>query len=328
MVAGGFAGYRGDAGGSAGLKILSSNPSNIELAAKAILRGELVVVPTETVYGLAANALSPEAVQSIFVAKQRPSWNPLIVHVSGSEMANEVGGASLEATAMMERFWPGPLSLVLPDRGRVAPAVLAGGSTVAVRQSSHTVLQQLVSDCGVPLAAPSANLFTRLSPTRAEDISEEILENVFCVLDGGPCEVGIESTVLDLTVTPPEVLRLGHISIEQIQEMLPSAVLGKRGGNAVKSPGQSLLHYSPQTPTRLITHSEAERVATEQPGRNDLVKVEKKDSAAYAKYLYATLSEMDRKGLPMIYIEAPPVTAEWAAVWDRLRRLTTSSGEL
>ncbi len=328
MVARGYAGRRGDAGGSASLKILWPSPENIELAAKAILRGELVVVPTETVYGLAANALDPDAVQSIFVAKQRPSWNPLIVHVSGPEMANQVGDVSLEATTMMERFWPGPLSLVLPDRGRVAAAVRAGGSTVAVRQSSHPVLQQLVLACGVPLAAPSANLFTRLSPTRAEDISDQILKNVFCVLDGGRCEVGIESTVLDLTVTPPEVLRLGHISIGQIQEMLPSAGFGKKSSNAVKSPGQSELHYSPQTSTHLVTHSETEGLAAEQPGRNDLVRVENNDSATYAKFLYATLSEMDRKGLPMIYIEAPPVTAEWAAVWDRLRRLTTSSGEL
>lgn len=294
---------------------------NLQLCAEAILRGELVVVPTETVYGLAANALDPNAVERIYEVKRRPSWNPLIVHVNGIDMASTVGDVDQDAFLKLARaFWPGPLSIVVRSRGVVAERVTSGGKTVALRHPRHPVLCDLIERCGVPLAAPSANIFTRLSPTRAADVDPEILSQVFGVLDGGDCEIGIESTVVDLTSWIPNVLRLGDISLEDIRECLGVTPTFSSPESTTPSPGTHPVHYAPKGEVRLVTPEEAKQLLNIAPSRSDVIEYQGQDPKSYAKGLYSRLAEMDRLNLNPIYIVRPPDMAEWSAVWDRLRR--------
>ncbi|MCH2603650.1 MAG: threonylcarbamoyl-AMP synthase, partial [Pedosphaera sp.] len=184
-------------------------------------QGQLVAIPTETVYGLAANALSPEAVNRVFNAKGRPANNPLIVHVESAEMARScVSAWPSAADRLAEVFWPGPLSIVLPKADLVPDIVTAGGETVAVRCPAHPVMLAVLSRCGFPLAAPSANLSNQVSPTRARHVAEQLADRIPMILDGGACEVGIESTVVDLTGESATVLRPGMVSPEQIRDVL------------------------------------------------------------------------------------------------------------
>jgi len=275
--------------------------------ASALRRGELVVMPTETVYGLAANALAPAAVARIFSLKGRPANNPLIVHTDDPmTVATEI---SSDAQKLMDAFWPGPLTLVLPKRPDVPDAVTAGLPTVAVRFPAHPLAQDLIRESGLPLAAPSANRFTEVSPTRAEDVSDAIRAGVFAVLDGGPCDVGIESTIISL-VGEPTVLRLGQISREQIEACLAREI-GVRLKGDITAPGMHPRHYSPTTPIRLV--------AQLQPGEEG---IRLTDPIAFAHNLYAELHRLDRLGLAEILIEEPPKTREWDAIWDRLNRAT------
>lgn len=273
-------------------------------AALALRRGELVVMPTETVYGLAGNALDPSAGAKIFALKGRPANNPLIVHTLDplSVATDLCGGQSL-----LEKFWPGPLTLVLPKREHVPDAVTAGLTTVAVRMPDHPVALELLRESGLPLAAPSANKFTQISPTRAEDVSPEIRAGVFAVLDGGPCRVGIESTILSL-VGKPTILRLGDISKSEIEEVLGREVAIRTQGE-IAAPGMHPRHYAPSTPVTLVE---------ELAGREGIALTG--GPAEYAAQLYARLQALDLRGLDAIYVEMPPETPEWAAVRDRLIR--------
>lgn len=277
-----------------------------------------MVVPTETVYGLAANGLSESAVAGIFAAKGRPAHHPLILHVAHLEdLPKVVAEWPEEARRLAEAFWPGPLTLILPRTPAVPDAVTAGGDTVGVRIPAHPVALRLIDAVGGPLAMPSANPFTRLSPTRAEDVELPGID----VLDGGPCAVGIESTVVDLAHGAPRVLRPGGVPREAIEAALRTDVpLAEAVGLA---PGQHARHYSPRTPVRFVDRLHDEpglgfgRIAG--PGQRSLPL----DPRAAAISLYAALHDLDAAGHPEIAIERPPDGPAWEAVRDRLRRATT-----
>jgi len=289
----------------------------IDRAAAVIRSGGLVAFPTETVYGLGANALDPTAVARIFAAKGRPATNPVIVHVADvAEVGNVVADWPATAAALAGRFWPGPLTLVLP-RGRAVPDVVtAGGLTVAVRCPAHAVARALIRAAGVPIAAPSANRSTELSPTRADHVLKGLNGRIDLVLDGGTCSGGIESTVVDVTEKQVRILRPGLIT----EPMLEAVVgpLGERGPAAgiARSPGQMAKHYSPRTPIVLVAAGAARPAGERVVVMRDLPA----DPTGYAAVLYARLHELDGKGFDQIVIELPPDTAEWAGVRDRLIR--------
>ena len=287
---------------------------SVARAAELIRAGRLVAFPTETVYGLGANALDPEAVARIFEAKGRPRTSPLIVHVATIEMARELAAEWPDtAEALSARYWPGPLTLVVPKRPIVPDIVTAGLPTVALRIPAHPVALELIRASGVPIAAPSANRFTELSPTTAAHVPEALADYT---LDGGPACVGIESTVLSLAGTPT-LLRPGVIPQTELEAIIgPIATAAAPvADTAHASPGMHERHYRPRTPLYLgeaPRHGRGVylRIGREMPG----------DPKAYAAGLYETLHRLDAQGLDWIAVEPPPATAEWAGVLDRLRR--------
>src|SRR2546425_3488335 len=218
-------------------------------AAELLRAGELVALPTETVYGLAANALDAQAVARIFEVKGRPAHNPVIVHVASEEMARRtVADWPSLAEQLAESFWPGALTLVLPRSLAIPDIVTAGGTTVAVRWPSHLVIQAVIRACGFPLAAPSANLSGRISPTTVQHVLKSLGDKIDMIVDGGPSQVGLESTVLDLTIAPPRVLRPGTIPAESLRAVVGevrSAEPGVRNGALLRSPGLLPRHYAP-----------------------------------------------------------------------------------
>ncbi|MBN1520294.1 MAG: threonylcarbamoyl-AMP synthase [Spirochaetales bacterium] len=232
--------------------LLSDSPGDLETAARAIRNGLLVAIPTETVYGLGANAWDTRALARVFEAKERPAFDPLIVHVAEPAGASEVADTTVFlARELMERFWPGPLTLVLPKKPEVPDLATSGLDTVAVRCPAHPVARKIISLSGVPVAAPSANPFGRLSPTRASHVADWLGERVDYIVDGGPCSVGVESTVLDLSAEPPLVLRPGGLSLEAIREVAPTVELFDRSTTSPRAPGQLPSHYAPRKPLRL-----------------------------------------------------------------------------
>jgi L-threonylcarbamoyladenylate synthase len=284
--------------------------SRISQAAELLRAGKLVAFPTETVYGLGANALDAAAVERIFEAKGRPHSSPLIVHVASIDAARELAREWPEAAERLaRRFWPGPLSIVVPKLPIVPDVVTAGLPSVGLRMPAHPVALELLHAAGVPVAAPSANAFTRLSPTTAEHVRAGLGNKVDLIVDGGPCTVGIESTVISFAAPVPRILRPGMISQPEIE-----AVIGPvEAGAGAESPGQHPKHYSPKT-----------RVVRDMPssGRGFSLKLADMpaDPAAYAEALYRRLHELDTEGYDWIWVEMPPDTPEWAGVRDRLTR--------
>jgi L-threonylcarbamoyladenylate synthase len=321
---------------------LSVNSSSIARAAEVLRGGGLVAFPTETVYGLGANALDAAAVARIFEAKGRPANNPLIVHIGD---ATQVGQVVADwpniAETLAKHFWPGPLTLVLPKRPEVPSIVTAGGATVAVRIPAHPVALALLRGAGVPVAAPSANRSSQLSPTCAEHVRRSLDGRLDVILDGGPTPGGIESTVLDLTTIPPRLLRPGLLQIAEIEAVIGAV---QRHGMSVSemalpSPGMLPRHYAPRTP--LICVEENERQAldalleTEQriglltfrsttAPKGGVVYALRNDPVAAAAQLYAALHRLDDMQLDRIAVELPPDVEEWSAIRDRLRRASAS----
>ncbi|MGL4550066.1 MAG: L-threonylcarbamoyladenylate synthase [Gemmataceae bacterium] len=304
-------------------------PADLATAAALLRAGRLVAFPTETVYGLGADALDEAAVRRIFEAKGRPSHNPLIVHVAGPDQAAQVAHWSDAAALLARRFWPGPLTLVLPRRGPVPDAVTGGGPTVAVRQPDHPLALALLAAAGVPLAAPSANRSGRLSPTTADHVLADLDGRIDAVLDGGPTSAGIESTVLDLSGPTPRLLRPGPILPAALEALVGPVGRGVPPAvGALPSPGMLERHYAPRTPLTLAADDGAAllgeggglltHLGTAPPG----VTVERlpADAAGYAAGLYAALHRLDRLGLTRIVVAAPPDGEAWLAVRDRLRR--------
>ena len=326
---------------------LPADDPPLRRAAEIIRSGGLVAFPTETVYGLGADATNDAAVRKIFEAKGRPSSDPLIVHVGSAADIEKVAAAVPEAvTPLAAELWPGPLTLVVP-RGAAIPAVVsAGRDTVAVRVPSHPVALALIRRAGVPIAAPSANLFSRPSPTRAEHVLEDLDGRIDLILDGGPATVGVESTVLDLTVDPPEALRPGGVPLERLTAILGEVRFRPRvaeAGRAQSSPGQLLKHYSPQAEVVLCGRgrdrlralagqrvAKGERVAALlfDEDRDALAglpveaaSLGSKDSPKEAAgRLFDELRRLDRLGVDVILARAPEKEGLGLAVWDRLFR--------
>lgn len=318
---------------------LAPEPGRIARAAEILRSGGLVAFPTETVYGLGANALDPAAVARIFTAKGRPATNPLIVHVATIEQARDVtAGWPETAQRLAERFWPGPLTLVLPKNATVPDVVTAGGPTVAVRVPRHPVALALLNAACLPLAAPSANRSTKLSPTRAEHVLRDLAEHIDLILDAGPTPGGLESTVLDLTTQPPRLLRPGLVSpaeIESIVGPIKRPVAPAAPAEPLRSPGLLGRHYAPRAPLECVSDDGRQRVqelceqglrvgwltfTNEEAPQGVQQIVMPRDALAYAARFYAALHELDQRGVDRIVVALPPQSEDWLAIHDRLQR--------
>lgn len=295
-------------------------PTDAELqhAAELIREGGLVAFPTETVYGLGANALDPDAVRRIFEAKGRPWASPLIVHVSDEAMARALTAEwPVMARRLAGKFWPGPLTLVVKKAPIVPDVVTASLDSVGIRMPFHPIALQLIRTAGVPIAAPSANRFSELSPTTADHVRESLADRVDLILDGGPTTVGIESTVVSLHRTPPVVLRPGMITKEQVEEA--TGVRFENEANIpeiIESPGQHPRHYAPRT--RLVLLEQGSRPPE---GKGKLLRLPL-NPMEFAASLYAELHKADGEGWDWIAIQRPEETPEWAGILDRLQRAT------
>jgi L-threonylcarbamoyladenylate synthase len=324
----------------------------VKRAAELLRAGELVGVPTETVYGLAANAWNADAVLRIFEVKRRPPRNPIIVHVASLEMARRcVSHWPPLADKFAAAFWPGPLTLVLPRSREIPDVVTAGGPTVGVRWPSHPFIQAVIQACGFPLAAPSANVSNQISPTNAGHVFKDLNGRIPLIVDGGQSQVGIESTVLDLACSPPRLLRPGMIHVESLLAVMGEGTIQTGAPNSsgaetlLRSPGQLPKHYSPKARLILVHWRNEEDLAAKLAGcsvpsekihviahhiiplRQKLgrVSVIPHDAEAFARALYAELHQCDEAGAELIVVETPPDTAEWRAITDRLTRAAGSS---
>jgi L-threonylcarbamoyladenylate synthase len=305
------------------------SPELLESAGRRLREGELVAFPTETVYGLGADATQADAVRSVFVTKGRPSTDPLIVHVVDEAAAREVVADWPDAAGRLaRRFWPGPLTLVLPRGGMVVPTVGGGRPTVAVRVPAHPVALGLLRAAGVPVAAPSANRFGRISPTEGAHVVEELGGSVPVVLDAGPTPLGVESTVVDLTGERPALLRPGALTLEDLEgELGPLEHRERRviaADAPAASPGQLSAHYAPSTPVVLVEADgstvDALRAALAATGHRAEVLALPDTAARAAVELYASLRRADRPDLDVLVVRAFPGAGMGRAVNDRLFR--------
>lgn len=317
----------------------------VERAAASLRAGELVAVPTETVYGLAANALDARAVAAIYRVKGRPARNPIIVHVASEAMARDcVAEWPASAAALARAFWPGPLTLVLPKAPHIPDVVTAGGPTVGVRWPRHPFMQALIQRCGFPLAAPSANLSNRVSPTTAAHVRQQLEGRIPLIVDGGPCAVGIESTVAALDGASYRILRPGMIHETSLAAVLRAAPANGAAADDLQgplaSPGRLPRHYAPHAQV-LVWRWENETELRErlagagadpkrtyvlahsrppQPSGWLEVSLAPRDAEAYARALYAELHRADLRHARWLVVEEPPQEAPWLAIHDRLRR--------
>ncbi len=305
-------------------KALLPMSTQIKSAAMSIREGKLVVMPTETVYGLAANAFDEQAVNQTFELKGRPNDNPLIVHINDHAMLDQLGqNIPVYAVRLAEALWPGPLTLVVEKRSVVPSAVTGGKETVAIRMPSHPLALSLIEEAQVPITAPSANPFMQISPTRYADIDPSIVRGVAAVLDGGPCEVGLESTVVDCTQSAPRILRPGKVTPQEVARISGVEVMLAETGERI-SPGLYARHYAPVTPVILVDTiaPEATGITFDVPHNLKQIRMSR-DPEVFGRELYATLKSLDRLKAPEIQIERPPMTEEWTAIWDRLRKAST-----
>lgn len=333
--------------------LTTETPEKFQLAlnraTEILSAGGIVALPTETVYGLAANALDESAVSRIYEAKGRPAHNPVIVHVSDTDMAHRHAAEWPEmAGRLAERFWPGPLTLVTQRSADIPDIVTAGGETVGLRHPRHGFFEAVMRACGFPLAAPSANASNRLSPTSAVHVLNQLDGRIPLIIDGGPCPVGIESTVVDVTGARPIVLRPGMIRADEIEK---AAAIGAGADETeampesgpLKSPGQLSRHYSPRAETIAFQWgnvSELRSLAEQQginPRRTVLISFERNDEEASnwlsvarlpsdpekaARDFYALLHAADESGADWIVLQSPPAEPQWRAITDRIQRAT------
>ncbi len=308
--------------------ILEPTLANLGVAAAALREGRLVAFPTETVYGLGGDATSDRAVAAIYAAKGRPSFNPLIVHVGSFTAAGKLVEMTPQAEILARRFWPGALTLVLPRKPRCGLSLLvsAGLDSAAIRVPAHPAAQGLLLMAGLPLAAPSANPSGKMSPTRAEHVAATLGDKVAMIIDGGPCKVGIESTVVSLLNATPRILRPGGITAEQLGEALQMTVEAGAEAGPLHSPGQLESHYAPVLPLRLnavsVEAGEALLAFGAKPpaaalSRNLSASGDLEEAAAN---LFAMLRELDRPDLTRIAVMPIPETGLGVAINDRLRR--------
>ncbi len=341
--------------------VTTIHPASQDLtpAVQLLAAGELVAFPTETVYGLGADARSDDAVQKIYAAKGRPSGNPIIVHVADTAAARDAVAAgewSAAAESLAATFWPGPLTLILPRGPGISTVVSAGRDSLALRCPAHPVAQKLLKAFGGPIAAPSANRSGFTSPTTARHVLAELDGRIPLILDGGPSQVGLESTVLDLTSAPPKILRPGAITAEMLMPVIgPVETLHTvvdQSDSAI-SPGQHSRHYAPRTPAYRVTREDWARCAPNPQGFAAMLAAAGKnivlitddpaltfppphetmllprDPAAYAQKLYASLRAADELNMVAILILVPEhIDGLWSAIHDRIRRATRPYGEL
>lgn len=324
-----------------------TDPQAIAEAARRIQAGELVGFPTETVYGLGADASSDKAVAGIFAAKGRPSDHPLIVHVADAAQVNDYAAAVPPfAARLIKAFWPGPLTVILPRKPGVAAAAAGGQDSIGLRCPSHPVALAFLKACNTGVAGPSANRFGRVSPTTAQHVQQEFGDGLL-VLDGGPCDVGIESSIVDCTRGRPVLLRPGVLTPAQLEAACGEAVLGKDEfeqealGDAPRASGTLEAHYAPNAKLRLmdagpiqtaldLLGADAAHIAVY---ARSIVRIKSEkvlyrrmpdDALATAQQLFAVLRDFDAKGVKLIWVENPPPGAEWDGVRDRLGRAAAS----
>lgn len=325
--------------------------ADIDQAVSILRKGGIVAFPTETVYGLGADATNAAAVRKVFAVKGRPATNPVIVHVAEIAIAKRYAASWPEAAQKLaDKFWPGPLTLVLPKVDSIATAVTAGKKTVGLRAPDHPVAAQLLRAVDGAIIGPSANRSTRVSPTTAQHVADELGPKIDMILDGGPCKVGIESSVIDLSVSPPMLLRPGMVSRYQIEAIIGSIDVfeGSVASHvAASSPGLQSVHYAPITPTYRFERKNAARVAqwcgkspeksviilrlgaaaSEDPilqslSMNQRQMIMPVNPTDYARQMYAALRHADRQNPAAIWLEMPGDEPQWFAVRDRLFRAT------
>jgi L-threonylcarbamoyladenylate synthase len=312
----------------------ADDPADISVAGRLLREGKLVAVPTETVYGLAADATDPDAVAGIFTAKGRPRTHPLIVHVGSVEQLPEwASEVPSWVGPLVDVFWPGPLTLLL-DRNPSRPDIVTGGlPTIGLRMPAHPALLQLLRAHRLAVAAPSANRYQKLSPTSAAQVMASLAGRIDAVLDGGPCAVGTESTILRVAADRAEILRAGPISAAMLQEHLPVPVHAP-AEHAVSVPGNQRVHYQPDAPIQLVSTAELEMLLQHTPaetgclfytaelqglGRGLSIRMPHEDRG-YRRALYGALHQLDREGVSRILVELPPLDPEWLDIRDRLQR--------
>ena len=318
-------------------------PADITQAAATLRAGKLVAFPTETVYGLGADASNPEAIKKVFAAKGRPHDHPLIVHIATSaQLSDWARDIPPAAHTLAKTFWPGPLTLILKRAKGVSDLITGGQGTVALRVPAHPAAQALLQSFGGGVVGPSANRFGRVSATTAEHVRQEFGDAVDCILDGGACDVGIESTIVDLSGDKPALLRPGIITAAQIESALGTS-LNAPSAQSPRAPGTLEKHYAPRTPVMLVEGDlidelarsfarQGKRVAVlarnaRQPLIDKLTWIAAPEApAGYAHDLYANLRQLDATGCDVMLVEEPPLAIEWAAVRDRLGRAAAGAG--
>jgi L-threonylcarbamoyladenylate synthase len=302
----------------------------LKRAAEILRQGGLVAFPTETVYGLGADASSEKAIARLYAVKRRPAGHPVIVHFLNADQAFAwAQGVPEAARELATRFWPGPLTLILRRSGKAQDFVTGGQDTVGLRVPSHPVAQALLKEFGGAIAAPSANRFGMVSPTTAAHVRQDLGADVELVLEGGPSEVGIESTIVDVSGAAPVLLRPGRISKQELESAI--GTVNEKTASSPRHSGGLERHYAPRTPARLVPAHALDReiskgksiavLAFSRPDeRVDFWLRMPREPQAYAQKLYAALRELDGAECELILVEAPPESAEWAAVRDRLKR--------
>jgi len=330
------------------MKPIFADDAAIDYAANLLRQGRLVAFPTETVYGLGADASNSDAVRRIFQAKGRPADHPLIVHIPSVDSLNDWALTVPDAAQLLAaRFWPGPLALILNKRPEVPLVVTGGQNTVGLRMPDHSVALRLLQAFGGGIAAPSANRFCRISPTQAVHVEEELGDTVDLILDGGACQVGVESTIVDLSGNRPKLLRPGHITRLEIEAVLQTELIivspqsEQTNQQEVRAPGMMAVHYAPSTMAMLCPADRLTEIIQEltlrekrigilaynlDQAENRLTRVIRMPEQAedYAQALYTSLRELDSLQLDMILVEKPPNTEAWQAINDRLHKATST----
>jgi L-threonylcarbamoyladenylate synthase len=326
------------------VRVVRATQVEIETAVQALRDGELVAFPTETVYGLGANAQNPAAVRKIFEAKGRPTTHPVIVHLDSPRFLHRwVREVPETATKLAERFWPGPLTMVMPRAANVHDIVTGGQDTVAIRVPSHPMAQQLLTAFGGGIAAPSANRYGKLSPTRAEHVREELGDALKVILDGGECQIGLESTIVSFDGQNVRLLRPGGVTAAQIRQVVGELLIGANL-ESPRVPGGTPSHYAPTTPMAIVPAGEidAHAGALSEGGRRVAVLAQRLPLKAhkyvtwinagrrpeqYGHDLYANLRTLDKAGCQQILVQDVPEGEPWDVIRDRLLRAATSVSE-
>lgn len=311
--------------------IINANPISLLLASQALKEGKLVAIPTETVYGLAADATNPSAVEKIFIAKERPQQHPLIVHIADIDQLTDWAiDIPPSAYQLAKKFWPGPLTLILKKHPKVHPIITGNQETIGIRMPAHPVTLAILKQGHLAVAAPSANRHCQISPTTAQHVEEELGDKVDLIIDGGPCAVGVESTIINLTSTPYEILRPGMISQEAISAVLTEKIHTQKSTFSPRVSGSLDKHYSPKKTAMLLPENAILETSLQYKKVAVMAFLEKPkawsgywetmptNAEAYAQKLYSTLRQLDHTDADIILIAKPPM--DWLAIYDRLQR--------